>query len=236
MGIALAMAAAVKGYKFVCFMPETATEERSRIMKFLGAEVRLTPPLGPGEPVVHRKAAQEMENRDPKVWWARQFSNVANVLAHKETTGYEIVTQAGGKIDAFVASVGSGGTLMGVAMALKEKLPDRKVKIVSVEPESSPLLSKGKSGYHSIPGISDGFIPELLDTGIFDEIVLVSDKEAMDMTHRLRKEEGLFCGISSGANVVAAIKLAKEMPKGSTIVTVLPDNADRYFSMETYEV
>jgi len=236
MGIALSMGAAVKGYKFVCFMPETATAERSKIMKLYGAEVRLTPPLGPGEPVVHREAAQKMEESDPTAWWARQFSNIANVLAHKETTGYEIVEQTGGKIDAFVASVGSGGTLMGVAYALREKLPNRKVRIVAVEPESSPMLSKGKAGYHAIPGISDGFIPELLDTKIYDEIVLVSDTEATEMTHRLRKEEGLFCGISSGANVVASMKVAEEMSKNSTIVTVLPDSADRYFSMEYYEV
>lgn len=236
MGSALAMAAAVRGYKFTCFMPETATEERSKIMKLFGAKVRLTAPLGPGEPIVHRKAAQEMEQQTPNVWWSRQFSNIANLLAHKETTGYEIVEQTDGKIDAFVASVGSGGTLMGVAHALKEKLSNRIVKIIAVEPESSPMLSKGKSGYHAIPGISDGFIPELLDIKIYDRVVLVSDRDAMAMTHRLHKEEGLFCGVSSGANVVACIEIARELAKQSTIVTVLPDSADRYFSMETYEV
>ena len=236
MGIALAMTCAIKGYKFTCCMPREMTEERSKIMKMYGAEIRDTGSIFTAEGVkfVHREVAREMEQSNPNMWWARQFSNWANVLAHKETTGYEIIQQTGGKIDAFVMSVGSAGTLMGVALALKEKLPDRKVRIVAVEPKASPMLSKGKAGYHAIPGISDGIIPEILDKKIYDELVLVSDEEAREMSHRLRREEGLFCGISSGANVFASLKVAKELGKGKTVVTVLPDSADRYFSMEEY--
>ena len=237
MGSALAMAAPVKGYKFICCMPEEMTEERSKIMKMFGAEIRYTGSVFTDEGVrfVHREVALEIEQGSSNTWWSRQFSNLENVRAHKETTGYEIIEQTGGKIDAFVMSVGSAGTLMGVALALKEKLPDRKVRIVAVEPESSPMLSEGKAGYHAIQGISDGFIPEILDTKIYDEEVLVSDEEAIEMAHRLRREEGLFCGISSGADVAASLKVAKEMGKGKTIVTVLPDSADRYFSSEKYD-
>ena len=234
MGIALAMAAAVKGYHFICCMPETMTEERTKMMREYGAEIQYTGSIYTAEGIryVHREVAREIEEKNPKTWWARQFSNWANVLAHKETTGYEIVKQTSGKIDAFVAAVGSAGTLMGVALALKEKLPEKKVRIIAVEPEASPKLSKGKEGYHAIPGISDGFVPEILDTKIYDEIILVSDTEAIDMTDRLHREEGLFCGVSSGANVVASLKVAKTMGKDKTIVTVLPDNGDRYFSFK----
>lgn len=237
MGSALAMASPVRGYPFICCIPKEMTEERKHIMRMFGAEIRDTGSIYGKEGLVfvHREVARDMEESGENIWWARQFSNMANVLAHKETTGYEIIEQSGGEIDAFVASVGSGGTLMGVAEALREKLPDRKVRIVAVEPESSPMLSQGKSGYHAIQGISDGFVPELLDTQIYDDIVLVSDEEAIGMTHRLRREEGLFCGTSSGANVAACLKAAREMSAGLTIVTVLPDSADRYFSVEKYE-
>jgi cysteine synthase A len=159
---------------------------------------------------------------------------MANVIAHEETTGREIIEQTDGAIDAFVMSVGSAGTLMGVARALKKRLSDRNVKVVAVEPEQSPILSRGKAGYHSIPGISDGFIPEILKSEMYDAIALVSDEDAIEMAHRLRREEGLFCGISSGANVVAAIRVAEEMGTGKTVVTILPDSADRYFSFEAY--
>jgi len=238
MGSALALAAAATGYKFICCMPEEMTEERSKIMNMYGAEVRFTGSIFTDEGIryVHREVARDIEASNPNAWWARQFSNLANVEAHKQTTGYEIVEQTGGNIDAFVMAVGSGGTLMGVALALKEKLPGKKVEIVAVEPERSPILSEGKAGAHLIPGISDGFIPEILDTKIYDRIMAIADEEAIEMAHRLRREEGLFCGISSGANVVASLELAKEMGKGKTIVTVLPDSADRYFSFERLEV
>jgi len=236
MGIALALACARKGYKFLCCMPREMTEERVKTMQMYGAEIRDTGSIFTPEGVkfVHREAAREIEETTPNTWWSHQFSNWENVRAHKETTGYEIVEQTGGKIDAFVMSVGSAGTLMGVARAIKEKLPDKPVKIVAVEPATSPMLAEGKAGYHAIPGISDGIIPEILDKQIYDELVLVSDEDAKEMAHRLRCEEGLFCGISAGANVVASVKVAKEMGKDKTVVTVLPDSADRYFSMEEY--
>ncbi len=236
MGSALAMASAVKGYRFICCMPEEMTEERSKIMRMFGGEVRYTGPIVRSEEIryVHREVAQEIEASNANTWWSRQFSNMANVIAHEETTGREIIEQTDGAIDAFVMSIGSAGTLMGVARALKKQLPDRKVKIVAVEPEQSPILSKGKAGYHKIPGISDGFVPEILETEMYDEVVLVSDKDAIEMAHRLRREEGLFCGISSGANVVAAAKVAKQLGIGKTVITILPDSADRYFSFEAY--
>jgi len=223
MGIALAMASAVRGYKFICCMPREMTEERSKIMKMFGAQIRDTGSIFTAEGVkfVHREVALEMEQSNPNMWWARQFSNWANVLAHKETTGYEIIEQTGGKIDAFVMSVGSAGTLMGVALALKEKLPDRKVRIVAVEPKTSPMLSKGKAGYHAIPGISDGIIPEILDKKIYDELVLVSDEEAREMAHRLHREEGLLCGISSGASVFASFESGERNGEGPLAVNQL---------------
>lgn len=237
MGCALAMASPVRGYPFICCIPEEMTVERKHIMRMFGAEIRNTGSIygDKGLTFVHREVARNITKNTPNVWWARQFQNEANVLAHKETLGYEIIEQSGGEIDGFVASVGSGGTLMGVAEALHEKLPDRTIRIVAVEPENSPMLSQGKGGYHVIQGISDGFIPELLDTGVYDKVVLVSDEKAIEMTHRLRKEEGLFCGISSGANVAASLEVAREMRRGMTIVTVLPDSGDRYFSVEKYE-
>lgn len=236
MGIALALACARKGYKFICCMPREMTEERLKIMQMYGAEIRDTGSIFTDEGVkfVHREVAREIEQTNPNTWWARQFSNWANVMAHKETTGYEIIEQTGGKLDAYLMSVGSAGTLMGVALAIKEKLPDRPVKIIAVEPTTSPMLAEGKAGYHAIPGISDGIIPEILDKQIYDELVLVSDEDAKEMAHRLRREEGLFCGISAGANVVASLKVARELGAGKTVVTVLPDSADRYFSMEEY--
>ncbi|MFX0199334.1 MAG: PLP-dependent cysteine synthase family protein [Candidatus Hodarchaeota archaeon] len=239
MGIALAMVCARIGYKFICCMPSEMTEERSRILKMYGAEIHDTGSIFMEEGVVqfvHREVAQEIEQTTPNTWWARQFSNWANIMAHKETTGYEIIKQTGGNLDAYVMSVGSAGTLMGVALAIREKLPEKTVKIVAVEPTSSPMLAEGKAGYHAIPGISDGIIPEILDKEIYDELVLVSDNDAKEMAHRLRSEEGLFCGISAGANVVASMKVAREIGKGKTIVTILPDSADRYFSMEEYVV
>ena len=238
MGSALALVAAATGYEFICCMPEEMTGERSRIMNMLGAEVRYTGSIFTDEGItyVHREVARQIEASNPNAWWVRQFSNPANVQAHKETTGYEIIQQTGGNIDAFVMAAGTGGTLMGVAKALKEKLPDKKIEIVAVGPERAPILSEGKSGASLIPGVSDGFIPEILDTQIYDRIVSVADEAAVEMAHRLRREEKLFCGISSGANGVASLELAKELGKDSTVVTILPDSADRYYSFERLEI
>ncbi|MEM2896436.1 MAG: cysteine synthase family protein [Candidatus Bathyarchaeia archaeon] len=230
-GIALSFVGNVKGYKVKIFLPEEwgpkgyRTEERIKIMECFGAEVIKIPPelkailrkaKGASGGVVElkgRKMCYEMELSDPKVWWARQVSNLYNVLAHKETTGKEILEQTGGKIDAWVASIGTGGTLLGVSEALKEKIPN--VKIFGVEPDVTPLTEWIKSG--EIDKILEelgipkwkGIIETMLEKGILDKIIKVSDKDARSMANRLACEEGLFCGMSSGANVFAALKVAE---------------------------
>lgn len=243
-GIALSLVGTLKGYRVVIYMPETMSKERVKMMERYGAEVRLLSAeeerelkersvSGAEIEVPLRIKCLEVEKSTPRVWWARQFSNPANVEAHKQT-GREILAQTGGKVDAFVASVGTGGTVMGVAEVLKENLPN--VRVVAVEPASSqfPLIS----GYRKVPGaspeVSGGIIAEMLDRNLVDEVVQIKDKDAIDMAHRLNKEEGLFAGISSGANVLVALREAKKLGKGKNVVTVLPDSMDRYLSEEHY--
>lgn len=249
-GIALSLVGSVKGYNVKIFIPEEwgakgyRAEERIKIMKCFGAEViKVQPKLkailktaegasGGVLELTGRKICYEMELKDPKVWWARQLSNIYNVIAHKETTGKEILEQTDGKVDAWVASIGTGGTLLGVAEALKEKIPN--VKIIGVEPETTPLIEWIKSGEMEkileeigIPKYK-GIIETILEKDILDEVIRVSDKDARDMANRLAREEGLFCGMSSGANVFAALKVAKKLGKGKNVVTVLVDRRDRY--------
>jgi len=226
-GISFAMISAVKGYKMIAIMPEDMSKERQQIIKAFGAKVILTPAKkGPRGAIEKRdKGAKKFSN----AWIPNQFENYDNVLAHQKTTGKEIIEQTKGKIDAFVSGVGTGGTLMGVAKALKKVNP--RVKIIAVEPAESAVLSGKKPGFHGIQGIGEGFIPRLVDMKIIDEVIAVGTKEAREMTRKLARKEGLLVGISSGANIVAALKVAKKLGKGKVVITVLPDRGERYLSL-----
>jgi cysteine synthase A len=230
-GIALATVCAVKGYRCIIVMPEHMSEERQKLLKALGAKVVLTPEK---EDVVGAvKEAEKLAKRIKNAFIPHQFRNPVNIQTHYEKTACEILEQTNGKIDAFVAGVGTGGTLMGVGRALKERNKD--IKIVAVEPWESAVLSSEKPGKHKIQGIGDGFIPELVDLNLIDEVIKVKSSEAIAMAKRLAKEEGILVGISSGANVHAAIEVAKKTGKNKVIVTILPDRAERYFSSELFE-
>ncbi len=179
-----------------------------------------------------RQLCLQMESENEDVWWARQFSNPNNVRAHREWTAQEILEQTDGHLDAFVASVGTGGTLLGVAQALKAHDPS--ILIAAVEPASSPRLAGRKEDYPMIEGITDGIIPEIFDSGLVGEVFTVTNEEAIEMAHRLAEEEGIFCGISSGANVLVCTWLAEQLGPGKRLVTVLPDSRDRYLEVEQY--
>jgi len=229
-GIGLAMVAAVKGYRMVVVMPESMSMERRKIMRAFGAEIVLTPG---GDVELAVKKADEMARENPKVFLPQQFKNPVNPETHREKTGQEILAQTGGKVDAFVAGIGTGGTLTGVAEALKKVNPD--VKIVVVEPaECSVLTPSGKCGPHKIEGIGDGFIPQVLRVDLIDEVITPTSEEAYEMARRLAKEEGILVGPSSGANVFAALKVAKGLGKGKVVVTLLPDSGQRYLSTELF--
>ncbi len=236
--IAFSFVGAVKGYKVTIFMPKIMQEEKVKIMQRYGSEIELVDVEeelkdrgihGAYVEVPGRIICKEKEERNPRVWWARQFSNPANVEAHHET-GREILRQMDGKIDVFLASVGTGGTLLGIAEALKAELPD--LKIYAVEPAEATYMTL--SDFDVIPGVTGGILSDIREKGIVDEILKISDGDAVDMAHRLSKEEGLFVGMSSGANVFAAINVAKKLRNEKNIVTVLPDSGDRYFSAEHY--
>ena len=234
-GIALAMVSTIKGYRMVAVMPEGMSEEREMMIQAFGADVLFTSNSGKFDVKLAIKKAKQMSKENPKVFLLNQFKNMDNVKAHRETTGKEVLDQVGENIDAFVAGVGTGGTLVGVAQALKEKIPD--VKIIAVEPANSPILSEGKSGQHKIQGIGEGFIPEVLKPGLdlIDEIITVTDDEAINTTRRLAKEEGILAGISSGANMFAALKIAKKLGKNKTVVTIFPDRGERYLSNDVFK-
>jgi len=234
-GIALAMLATIKDYKMIAVMPEGMSEEREMMIQAFGADVLLIPNGGEVDVKFAIKKAEEMSKNNSKIFSPNQFKNMDNVIAHRETTGKEILDQTNGSIDVFVAGVGTGGTLVGVAQAMKEKIP--KVRIVAVEPVNSSVLSGGKPGQHKIQGIGEGFIPRVLKSGLnlIDEIITVTDNEAIDMTRRLAKEEGILAGISSGANMFAALKIAKKLGKGKTVVTIFPDRGERYFSNNVFK-
>ena len=222
-GIGLAAAATVKGYRMILTMPETMSVERRNIVKAYGAEVVLT------DGTKGMKGAIEKADELPNSFIAGQFVNPANPATHKKTTGPEIWEDTDGAVDIFVAGVGTGGTITGTGEYLKEKKPE--VKIVAVEPASSPVLSEGVSGPHKIQGIGAGFVPETLNTSIYDEIIKVENEDAFETGKYLAAEEAILAGISSGAALYAAIQLAKrEENKGKTIVVLLPDNGDRYYS------
>lgn len=226
-GIGLAAAATVKGYRMILTMPETMSVERRNIVKAYGAEVVLTDGTKGMKGAIEK--ADELAKEIPNSFIAGQFVNPANPATHKKTTGPEIWEDTDGEVDIFVAGVGTGGTITGTGEYLKEKKP--KVKIVAVEPASSPVLSDGVSGPHKIQGIGAGFVPDTLNTSIYDEIIKVENEDAFETGRYLAAEEAILAGISSGAALYAAIQLAKrEENKGKTIVVLLPDNGDRYYS------
>lgn len=226
-GIGLAAAATVKGYRMILTMPETMSVERRNIVKAYGAEVVLTDGTKGMKGAIEK--ADELAKEIPNSFIAGQFVNPANPATHKKTTGPEIWEDTDGEVDIFVAGVGTGGTITGTGEYLKEKKPE--VKIVAVEPASSPVLSEGVSRPHKIQGIGAGFVPETLNTSIYDEIIKVENEDAFETGKYLAAEEAILAGISSGAALYAAIQLAKrEENKGKTIVVLLPDNGDRYYS------
>jgi cysteine synthase A len=231
-GIAFSMIVAVRGYKMIAVLSnDDISEENRKIMDAFGAKIVLTPKKEGPQGAIRKR--DELAKKIRNSWVPDQFGNYENILAHQKTTGQEIIEQTGGRVDAFVAGTGTGGTLMGVAKALSKVNP--KVKIIAVEPAESAVLSGSKPGKHGIKGIGEGFIPPLIDPEIIDEVIAVSTKKARQMSRRLAKKEGLFVGVSSGANIVAALKVARRLGKGKRIVTILPDRGERYLSRGLFD-
>ena len=226
-GIGLAMVAAVKGYKLIVTMPEDMSLARRDLLARYGAQVVLTPAIEGMTGAVY--AAQELVGESEHIM-LQQFENPANPEIHRQTTAVEILEATDGRIDAFVAGVGTGGTITGVGEVLRQKLPE--LNVVAVEPERSPVLQGGRAGVHAIQGIGASFVPGILNREIYNDIIAISDQDAIDMSRRLCAEEGLLVGISSGANVVAAIQVAKRLGEGKRVVTVLCDTGERYLQME----
>ena len=227
-GIGLALVCAVKGYRLILTMPEDMSVERRRLLERFGAELHLTPAIEGMTGAVF--AAQQLVKKNPAYFMPQQFENPANPAAHEATTGPEILEATGGNIDAFVAGVGTGGTITGVGHVLQKALGE-KVLLVAVEPARSPVLSGGRAGMHAIQGIGASFVPGVLDRTVYAEIMRIEDKDAVAMTKRLAREEGLLVGISAGANVFAARKVAERLGPGKTVVTMLCDTGERYLSV-----
>jgi cysteine synthase A len=224
-GISFAMISAIKGYNFIAVMPESMSIERQKMIKAFGAEIVLTP--AQEDMAGAMKKYQEIIKKNKDAWLPKQFENPDNIAAHKEGIGKEIIKQTKGRIDAFVAGVGTGGTLIGVAKALKEINP--KVKIIAVEPKESAVLAGGRPGLHKIQGIGEGFIPKIIKDNLYliDEVIAIKSYDAIDMAQKLAKNYGILVGISSGANVLAAKQISKKYKK---VVTVLPDRGERYLN------
>ncbi len=234
-GIGLALVGAIKGYKTVIVMPDSVSLERRKLVHHYGAEVRLVHDDGDIGKCIEEclQTALRMREADPKVFIPQQFSNPDNKYAHIRYTAQEILEQVGGPIHGFCSGIGTGGTISGIGEMLKEQNPD--MEIWAVEPENAAILAGGSIGTHIQMGIGDGIIPEILNQEIYSDICVITDEEALETAKRLAKEEGLMVGISSGTNVAAALKLAKKLGKGKTVVTVLPDTAERYFSTPLFE-
>ena len=234
-GIGLALVGAVKGYRTIIIMPDSVSEERRKLIRHYGAEVKLIHDAGDIGACIDEclQMALKMKEKSDKVFVPQQFANINNVKAHKRYTALEIMQQCAGPIDGFCSGIGTGGTITGIGEVLKAQYPD--IEIWAVEPENAAILAGGTIGTHLQMGIGDGIIPDILNRKIYDEIYVVTDEEALNTAKRLAREEGLMCGISSGTNVAAAIKLAKKLGKGKTVVTVLPDTAERYFSTPLFE-
>lgn len=234
-GIGLALVGAVRGYHTVIIMPDSVSEERRKLVRHYGADVKLIHDAGDIGACIDEclQTALRMQEKDPRVFVPQQFANINNVKAHKNHTALEIMEQVAGPIDGFCSGIGTGGTITGIGEVLKAQYPD--IEIWAVEPENAAILAGGTIGTHLQMGIGDGIIPDILNQQVYDNIYVISDAEALDTAKRLAREEGLMCGISSGTNVAAAIQLAKKLGPGKTVVTVLPDTAERYFSTPLFE-
>lgn len=234
-GIGLALVGAVRGYHTVIIMPDSVSEERRKLVRHYGADVKLIHDAGDIGACIDEclQTALRMQEKDPRVFVPQQFANINNVKAHKNHTALEIMEQVAGQIDGFCSGIGTGGTITGIGESLRAQYPD--IEIWAVEPENAAILAGGTIGTHLQMGIGDGIIPDILNQQIYDNIYVISDAEALDTAKRLAREEGLMCGISSGTNVAAALKLAKKLGPGKTVVTVLPDTAERYFSTPLFE-
>ena len=234
-GIGLALVGAVKGYKTIIVMPDSVSEERRKLVRHYGAEVILIHDAGDIGACIDEclQTALRMQSEDPKVFVPQQFENPNNTMTHKKYTALEIMEQVAGPIDGFCAGIGTGGTITGIGEVLKAQYPG--IEIWAVEPENAAILAGGTVGTHLQMGIGDGIIPEILNQEIYNNIYVVTDEEALDTSRRLAREEGLMVGISAGTNVAAALKLAQKLGKGKTVVTVLPDTAERYFSTPLFD-
>lgn len=234
-GIGLALIGAVRGYKTIIIMPDSVSEERRKLVRHYGAEVILIHDAGNiGECIEEcLRTALKMKAENPNVFVPQQFENEANPMAHRHHTGLEILEQVAGTIDGFCSGIGTGGTITGIGEVLKAQNPD--IEIWAVEPEHAAILAGGTIGTHLQMGIGDGVIPAILNQKIYDDIYIVTDDEAIQTAKDLARLEGIMCGISSGTNVAAALKLAEKLGEGKTVVTVLPDTAERYFSTPLFE-
>lgn len=234
-GIGLALIGAVRGYQTIIIMPDSVSEERRKLVEHYGAQVMLIHDAGNIGACIEEclETALRMAEENPKVFVPQQFENEANPQAHREGTGLEILEQVNGRIDGFCSGIGTGGTITGIGETLKEKNPD--MIIWAVEPENAAILSGGSIGTHLQMGIGDGVIPKILNQNIYDDIYIVTDEEALRTAKELAKLEGIMCGISSGTNVAAALKMAEKLGEGKRVVTILPDTAERYFSTPLFE-
>lgn len=234
-GIGLALVGAVKGYRVRIIMPDSVSLERQKLMRHYGAEVVLVHDAGNIGDAIEEclQTALRMQQEDPNVFVPQQFANPANPMVHRHQTGLEILEQVSGPIDGFCSGVGTGGTLTGIGETLKALNPQ--MTIWAVEPKNAAILAGGTVGAHLQMGIGDGIVPEILNQNIYEDIYIVSDEEAISTARDLAQKEGLMCGISSGTNVAAAIQLAKKLGTGKTVVTILPDTAERYFSTPLFE-